>query len=58
MNKEDKAIEVTVTRFDMDFMNLVEMMVKIALASIPAMIILALGGTLLAYTVLALLGNW
>ena len=56
MNKEDKAIEVTVTRFDMDFMNLVEMMVKIALAAIPAMIILALGGTLLAYTVLALLG--
>ena len=57
MNKEDKAIEVTVTRFDMDFMNLVEMMVKIALASIPAMIILALGGTLLAYAVLSLLGN-
>ena len=57
MNKEDKAIEVTVTRFDMDFMNLVEMMVKIALASIPAMIILVLGGTLLSYTVLALLGN-
>ena len=57
MNKEDKAIEVTVTRFDMDFMNLVEMMVKIALAAIPAMIILALGGTLLTYTVLALLGN-
>lgn len=57
MNKEDKAVEVTVTRFDMDFINLVEMMVKIALAAIPAMIILALGGTLLAYTVLALLGN-
>ena len=57
MNEENKAVEVTVTRFDMDFMNLVEMMVKIALAAIPAMIILALGGTLLAYTVLALLGN-
>ena len=56
MNKEDKAIEVTVTHFDMDFMNIVEMMIKFALAAIPAMIILALGGTLLAYTVLALLG--
>ena len=56
MNKEDKAIEVTVTHFDMDFMNIVEMMIKFALAAIPAMIILALGGTLLAYAVLALLG--
>ena len=57
MNEENKAIEVTVTHFDMDFMNIVEMMIKFALAAIPAMIILALGGTLLAYTVLALLGN-
>ncbi len=56
MNKEKKAIEVTVTHFDMDFMNIVEMMIKFALAAIPAMIILALGGTLLAYLVLALLG--
>ncbi len=56
MNEENKGIEVTVTHFDMDFMNIVEMMIKFALASIPAMIILALGGTLLTYLVLALLG--
>ena len=56
MKTENKPLEVTVTHFDMDFMNIVEMMIKFALAAIPAMIILALGGTLLAYMVLALLG--
>lgn len=57
MKTENKPVEVTVTHFDMDFMNIVEMMIKFALAAIPAMIILALGGTLLAYMVLALLGK-
>lgn len=57
MKTENKPLEVTVTHFDMKFMNIVEMMIKFALAAIPAMIILALGGTLLAYMVLALLGK-
>lgn len=57
MKTENKPLEVTVTHFNMDFMNIVEMMIKFALAAIPAMIILALGGTLLAYMALALLGK-
>lgn len=57
MKTENKPLEVTVTHFDMDFMNIVEMMIKFALAAIPAMIILAVGGALLAYMVLALLGK-
>lgn len=56
MKTENKAQAVTVTDLDIKFTTMVNLLLKLALAAIPAIIVLALAGVVLSTFVLMLFG--